>query len=558
MKAAAGGKGRASAMDSPRTLLSVLLRLEDAYGWRLLGILAFAQWVVKGVVWGFNLTAMDFLLRDYAVPGPKMQVYKAIAMLPWAMKPLFGLLSDYFPIMGYRKAPYIIIVTLVAVAAYSTIGLTAFKGLPVKGAVLSLLFGCMQSSVVDLLTEARYAEKIRERPESGPDLMTYVWGGITVGNLFATGSVGVIIERWGSAAVYSIIALPAATMLLPTCLGWLEESPMRAEEASTVRSRLWEQKELVVLVLLTGMATIAMVLVGLLQDSIFVNLAVALIASVIVISAFLALLRPIISLMNCFFFIQTCCAVDISGASFYFFTNDSVQYPDGPHFSRMFFASGLGVCVSALNLVGMYLYNRYMQHWRYHGMFIFANTLLCLVHLASLMVYTRSNVALGMPDEFFVLGAWGAVGVASMWMWLPGVVMLSHLCPSGVEATMYALLAGCHNLGMSVASYLGACLLETLEVAPRGAPAEQKEFENLWVAGLVSAVLPMLTMLLLPWMIPNARQTESLLKPGSSAIAGSPWQRWTGGLEEDDPGGDVAAAAGLAAAAGAASHYGSA
>mmetsp|Transcript_148626 Transcript_148626/g.475915 ORF Transcript_148626/g.475915 Transcript_148626/m.475915 type:complete len:418 (+) Transcript_148626:140-1393(+) len=288
---AAGGKGRALAMDSPRTLLSVLVRLEDAYGWRLLGILAFAQWVVKGVVWGFTVTAMDFLLRDYAVPGPKMQVYKAIAMLPWAMKPLFGLLSDYFPIMGYRKAPYIIIVTLVAVAAYSTIGLTAFKGLPVKGAVLCLIFGCMQASVVDLLTEARYAEKIRERPESGPDLMTYVWGGITVGNLFATGSVGFIIEHWGSAAVYSIIALPAATMLVPTCLGWLEESPMCAQEAGTVRSRLWEQKELVVLVLLTGTATIALVLVGLLQDSVFVNLAVALVASVIVISAFLVLLR---------------------------------------------------------------------------------------------------------------------------------------------------------------------------------------------------------------------------------------------------------------------------
>ena len=51
----------------------------------------------------------------------------------------------------------------------------------------------------------------------------------------------------------------------------------------------------------------------------------------------------------------------------------------------------------------------------------------------------------------------------------PGVVILSQLCPPGLEATMYALLAGCHNLGGAIASSTGAWVLQVLSVQPSGA-----------------------------------------------------------------------------------------
>lgn len=503
-----------------------VVTLADVYGWKLLGMLAFAQWLLKGFVWGFSLSAMEFLLRDHAVSGPQMQVYRAVAMLPWAMKPLFGLLSDSLPVMGFRKAPYIIITSFIAAAAHLTIGLS--PGLPVRTVVACLLLGCMQVSMVDLLSEARYAEKIREHPEHGPDLMTYVWGGITLGNLLATGSVGFVIEHFGASAVYLLIAAPACLVIVPTCCNWLEEEQLSSSALAAHRAKLWQQKELLLLVALTGAATITLACVGLLQESPWINLAVAVAVCSVLLTAFLALLRPVISLMNCFFFIQTCCVVDISGASFYFFTDDQTQYPEGPHFSKIFFVSGMGVSTALLNLVGMWIYNRYMKHWRYQGLFVFANVLLCLVSLMGLLVYARLNVVLGLPDSVFVLGTWGAWGIVHMWMWLPGIVLLSHLCPSGVEATMYALLAGCHNLGLSVASYAGACLLQHLGVAPDGRPQEQQQFDNLWVAGLVQAVLPVFTLFLLPFMIPDARQTDRLLEENTNAVDGSPWQRLTG------------------------------
>jgi hypothetical protein len=36
-----------------------------------------------------------------------LQALLATAGLPWAMKPLYGLCSDYLPIFGRKRTPYI-------------------------------------------------------------------------------------------------------------------------------------------------------------------------------------------------------------------------------------------------------------------------------------------------------------------------------------------------------------------------------------------------------------------------------------------------------------------
>jgi hypothetical protein len=226
------------------SIWSLLSALREAYGWKLLGMLAFSQWMCKGLVWGFCLTSMDFLFRDYAISGPRMQVYKAIVMLPWAMKPLFGYISDGLPILGYQKAPYMILASLAAVVAHVAIGFSPAGSLPIKVIVLCLLMACMQISVVDLLTEAKYAERIREHPERGPDLMTYVWAGITLGNLVATASVGYLIEHFGAHFVFVVIAIPAAVVIIPTFLNWMEEPKLTHQEVTKIQASLWEQKEL--------------------------------------------------------------------------------------------------------------------------------------------------------------------------------------------------------------------------------------------------------------------------------------------------------------------------
>lgn len=97
---------------------------------------------------------------------------------------------------------------------------------------------------------------------------------------------------------------------------------------------------------------------------------------------------------------------------------------------------------------------------------------------------------------------------------------------------MYALLAGCANLGNNIAANVGALMLHELGCSPRGAPGESDQFDNLWLAAAISTVLPALTIVLIFWLVPDAKQGEPLIdgevEAAADATTGSLWRRWTG------------------------------
>jgi len=242
--------------------------------------------------------------------------------------------------------------------------------------------------------------------------------------------------------------------------------------------------------------------------------------------AFVGFLNPTLGLMNAFFFLQSMSAISVEGGSFYFFTDDPTSFPLGPHFSVWFYTTGLGLAGNACGLVGLCIYSRYMTKWRYHTIFILSNALWCVVSAVNTLVFTRRNRSIGIPDHVFVLGGTVLQNVFERWTYVPGGVLLSQVCPPGMEATMFALLAGCHNLGRSVASYLGAFLLTYLKVSPSGMPHEEVQFTGLWQAATCQAVAPLLTLWLLPRMIPNVTQTERIINyAGEAANSDSPYSR---------------------------------
>ena len=124
------------------------------------------------------------------------------------------------------------------------------------------------------------------------------------------------------------------------------------------------------------------------------------------------------------------------------------------------------------------------------------NTPGSLLNLTDIVIFTRSNIAWGISDKAFVLGGTVTSAVISNWQWMPGVIMMSQMCPKGMEATLYALLAGCHNMGGAISDYLGAFVLEYLECNPSGTSLETHKFDNLWKASFVATMLPAITVVL--------------------------------------------------------------
>ncbi|CAK0849998.1 unnamed protein product [Prorocentrum cordatum] len=160
-------------------------------------MLFFVQHLLKGFVASLSIKATPFLYRSYHLPGPQIQIYGSVSQLPWSMKPIIGLLSDVMPIGGYNKAPYIVLTSLAGGIAFATLGWMPQSSLPVNALVACMFLKSLQLSTCDLLSEAKYAEKMQQAPQHGPSLMTYVWFGLALGGLVATLLSGPIIHSFG-------------------------------------------------------------------------------------------------------------------------------------------------------------------------------------------------------------------------------------------------------------------------------------------------------------------------------------------------------------------------
>jgi len=502
--------------------------LSEQFGWRLLVMLCASQHLLKGFVMHFVGQSTKYLYKSYGVPGPRMQILNSVSFLPWAMKPIIGLVSDAFPIAGLSKAPYVMAASVVGVCACAALG-----GIPQDYLVVEQAVGCcflmqLQFSTCDLLAEAKYSERMQAKPKHGPELLTFVWFGIQLGGLVGVALGGVVLHYLNVKAIYLLAILPAVCILVPARANYLGETKMCSAEVAKARQKLTEEKEVCALCLVMFAGTIILTVLGIAFQSTLVNAIGALVVAAVMLVAFSLVLKPIIAKANAYFLLQNCLMFSTGGASFYFFTDDEKQYPEGPHFSEFFYISVLGVGGALCSLLGIVSYQRWLKNWTYRGLLLMTNLVYSFLCIIDLIMYKRLNVRLGIPDHFFVLSTGSMETVVQYWWWMPAVVILSQLCPKGMEATMYALLAGCSNLGSSISSNLGALLLEWLHVSPKAGPNESAQFDNLWVASAVSTALPLTTLVLLPWLIPDARQTDKLLEDDDrSATSGSLLKRWS-------------------------------
>merc|ERR1719453_2652381 len=113
----------------------------------------------------------------------------------------------------------------------------------VQVTVMFMFFIALQASTCDLLSEAKYAEKLNSNPAYGPDLMTYVWSGINVAGIVALLAVGWMIQTFSVRMPYLVAIIPAACVLYPVLKNYLEETPRSTQEQERVTRRLMEQKE---------------------------------------------------------------------------------------------------------------------------------------------------------------------------------------------------------------------------------------------------------------------------------------------------------------------------
>merc|ERR1719174_3441719 len=115
------------------------------------------------------------------------------------------------------------------------IGFSTTESMPILTVVLCLFGMSMQAATCDLLSEAKYSEHLAVKPAFGPDLLTYVWGGISFGNIIAISMAGTIIVQLGPRAVFLACIAPASAIVYPTLMNYFEEVQVTREEKERLR-----------------------------------------------------------------------------------------------------------------------------------------------------------------------------------------------------------------------------------------------------------------------------------------------------------------------------------
>jgi len=503
-------------------------KLEEVFGYKLLVVLHVIQHLNKGFAMSFAGKGIPYIYKEYNVPATTMQIYGGVLGLPWAMKPIIGLVSDVFPINGYNKAPYIFIISAMAAVASFVVGTSTESTMSVEFFVTCCFIRMFFYSTIDLLSEAKYAEAMQRNFSHGPAIMTYVWFGLVLAGLFATAMSGYAIEYLGPRTLFLVAAIPGGMVLFPVAMNYLEEKQLSNEEIAEARSRYWCQKEACFLCILMLVGSLFIICYTLRSTDPLGNAVVSVTVAGTMLIASSVCLNPTIAKANAFALIQTSLHFHTGAASFYFYTDTPEQYPEGPHFSKFFYNSSLGVVGSLVTLMGIYTYQRYLTSWKYRSITLCTCFAVSILSIFDCVMYARINVKYGVPDHALVLGTAASEGLIETWRWMPQVLLMSYLCPKGMEATMYALLAGCHNLGNTVASNCGALLLNYLEVTPRGEENESAQFANLWKASAISVILPLFASVVLVQLLPDARQNERIVhETNGDATSGSLWRRWT-------------------------------
>ena len=471
---------------------------------------------LKGFIFGGGSSGLIgipviFILRDYGyLSAIRIQILKTLTLLPFALKPLFGVLSDIVSIYGYNKSYYMISTLVISSIASILITILWTNILTPELLTLLLFFIYISIAVNDLLTEAKYSEKIKENPEQGPAFISFVLSGIFIGEILSIIFTGLLMND--KRILYLISAIPLMISIIPIYLNWCEDKRLNSNIVYIDIPKIIDDWKLNLLSGLICLLSMIIGILGIINIKIEYLFIFAIISSIIMIIGFIVCTTPIFAKIQCYLIIQNMFTVSIESASFFFFTDSELSFPGGPHFSTFFYVTVIGITASVFGLIGSITYNLFMKKWNYRSIFWITNILYMIVNLLNIIIFKRLNLSIGISDKWFILGAESFQHIVGVWNYLPNVLLMSHLSYEGRESTSFAILAGSGNLGYGLSQIQGAYLLYLLNINPNGSITDYMSFENLWIASLISALLPCIPLFLIQYLIPDKNQDDKIME----------------------------------------------
>jgi len=518
-------------------------RMNINYGWQFLATLTSTYFLVKGTMYTLTSTLRSIIfLRVMKLDGTSYQVMFNISQSPWSLKPLMGLLSDIFPINGYRKKWYCVMFALCGTMAFAILGTFELPAGAAIPAALLILLLMLQIAGSDLLVEGQYAELMVKQPEVGSDIVSWVWAAIFLGNLCVIELYGYMVNLYAETQDYNTVRIFSYVCMcvslqnaIPFLLNWLGETRIKEGERGPQLNVWNEQRGLCYVGISMGCASILNIIVNIVSKELVPIIIggenpdkhplkyLPVFIYSILISAFLIFMgvkfmHPIAAKANAYMFVASAAFVSIGGIMEpWYLTTDEECLPGGPRFSARFYYTTTEYASVVVSLAGVFLFQGVMSKYKLRPCFwvtTLAKSIISIWEFAFVMRWTTSWIS---DEAAYLVGGKIVEGLMGQLDFMPGVVMTSKLCPKGSESIMYAILAGFQNFGSALSSNLGAFTAQALQIftyleqdVEAGSVCQNLDLIP-WVILGGGIIFPLISIPFTWWLIPDAYVAGSII-----------------------------------------------
>ncbi|DAZ96237.1 TPA: hypothetical protein N0F65_012599 [Lagenidium giganteum] len=398
----------------------------------------------------FSGLAINYFFKDELGLQPaESQTLTTLMMFPWGIKPVFGIISDSLPLLGYHRKSYMVLFSVVGCLAFLTLSIPKFISTPFWATTV-LLMNNLSTAVIDVVIDARVVEMSRLDPRNGAnDLQSVSWTMMSIGGVLGAFLSGPATEALGVRGVFFFAATGPFIIL---CF-----SLAMHENRSGMSSRMFVSSAKRQLRQLKG-----------------------------------AITTPVIWKCALWVFVSGASSPGYSQVTFYY-TTDVLKFT--PEFLGLVGAFGY-----IFLLVGTLIYNTFFKDISFRRIFFIAQVALAVVSMLDVVLVTRFNLQMGIPDKAFVLGDAVIADVIGRLKTMPVLVLCAKLCPKGVEGTLFALLMSISNFSYSVSEFWGAIICSWLGIA-------KDQYDNLWIAIVLRSVLKIVPIAFL-FLIPTTDPQE--------------------------------------------------
>lgn len=189
----------------------------------LFGIVYFAQGI-----WYLPNQTITIVFKDAGLSAGQVAAFFSITVVPWLIKPLYGLVSDVFPLWGRRRKSYLVLTSGLAALCSATLALSGTSGYW----TLAVLFTAMGLGLAftDVLVDALMVENGRALGLTGA-FQAVQWAAIYTASIMVGLLGGWLAEHRALAAAFGIsTGFPLVSLVLATL--FIREAPAPADRAA--------------------------------------------------------------------------------------------------------------------------------------------------------------------------------------------------------------------------------------------------------------------------------------------------------------------------------------